>query len=151
MTCNKLITSPCIACLIGVILIVPSRAVGQQKEEKNGLTDDKPLNESLDGPRLFRAYCTSCHGQEAKGGGPAADSLKIKPADLTRLTNRNGGKFPSLRVQKIISGDGVVTSPHGSREMPVWGPVFGQVERDQNLGKVRIHNLAKYLETLQEK
>jgi hypothetical protein len=33
--------------------------------------------------------------------------------------------------------------------MPVWGPVFRRVERDQDLGLVRVANLVKYLESIQ--
>jgi putative copper export protein/mono/diheme cytochrome c family protein len=35
------------------------------------------------GESLFAAHCASCHGQEARGDGPASASLNIKPADLT--------------------------------------------------------------------
>jgi hypothetical protein len=33
--------------------------------------------------------------------------------------------------------------------MPIWGPIFSQVERDQDWGRVRIANLGKYLESIQ--
>jgi hypothetical protein len=35
--------------------------------------------------------------------------------------------------------------------MPVWGPIFSQVAWDQDLGRMRVYNLAKYLEALQSK
>jgi putative copper resistance protein D len=35
------------------------------------------------GETLFAAHCASCHGNEARGDGPAGASLKTKPADLT--------------------------------------------------------------------
>jgi putative copper export protein/mono/diheme cytochrome c family protein len=35
------------------------------------------------GETLFAVHCASCHGQEARGDGPAGASLKTKPADLT--------------------------------------------------------------------
>jgi len=35
------------------------------------------------GENLFAAQCASCHGADAHGDGPAAASLKTKPADLT--------------------------------------------------------------------
>jgi hypothetical protein len=79
-----------------------------------------------------------------------ASSLKAKVADLTLLARNNQGKFPSDRVSKAIMGDEVVKS-HGSREMPVWGPIFHQVEYDQDLGRVRVTNLVKYLESIQQK
>jgi hypothetical protein len=44
-----------------------------------------------------------------------------------------------------------MSAGHRTREMPVWGPIFSQVDRDQDLGRVRIDNLARYLESLQTK
>jgi mono/diheme cytochrome c family protein len=106
---------------------------------------------SVRGPDLFRAHCAACHGPEGKGNGPAGAALKTKPADLTILAKNNGGKFPTQRVQKFISGDDPSLLSHGSREMPVWGPIFHQVEEDQDFGNVRLQNLIKYLETIQQK
>ena len=31
---------------------------------------------------MFRAYCAVCHATDGRGGGPAADSLEKRPADL---------------------------------------------------------------------
>ena len=105
---------------------------------------------SVRGPDLFRAHCAPCHGAGGKGDGPVATGLKSKPADLTLLAKNNSGKFPADRVGKFISGDEFIAS-HGSREMPVWGPIFHQIEEDQDFGNVRVQNLVKYLETIQVK
>ena len=59
--------------------------------------------------------------------------------------------FPLARVDRIISGEVAVLSGHGTRAMPIWGPVFSQVNRDQDLGRVRIDNLARYLRDIQTK
>lgn len=80
-----------------------------------------------------------------------AKSLKKATPDLTRIASRNGGKFPLVQVQNIISGEQQVPAGHGPREMPVWGPVFSQVAWDQDLGHMRAYNLAKYIETFQVK
>ena len=80
-----------------------------------------------------------------------AEWLKIKSPDLTRLTIREGGKFPFMRVQKVILGEQNITSGHGTREMPIWGPIFSEVTRDEDLGRMRVYNLAEYLETIQAK
>ena len=114
-------------------------------------SQEKQLLDSFKGPELFRAYCAPCHGKDAKGGGPIAGSLKVAPPDLTRIAVRNGGKFPFLEVQKIIAGEQQGRGSHGTREMPVWGPIFSEVSWDQDLGRMRIYSLATYLETLQVK
>lgn len=106
---------------------------------------------SVKGPDLFRAHCAACHGPEGQGNGPVAAALKTKPADLSLLAKNNGGKFPTERVQKFILGDDPSLVSHGSREMPVWGPIFHQIEEDQDLGDVRLQNLIKYLQTIQQK
>ena len=107
------------------------------------------LIESIRGDKLYTAYCASCHGADAKGNGPMAAWLKVAPSDLTRIAARNGGKFPLERINRIISGEEALPSGHGTTAMPIWGPVFSQVTRDQDLGRVRIDNLARYLRDLQ--
>jgi mono/diheme cytochrome c family protein len=106
---------------------------------------------SVRGPDLYHAHCAPCHGSEGKGNGPVGVALKTKPADLTILAKNNGGKFPTERVLKFISGDDPSLPSHGTREMPVWGPIFHQIEEDQDFGNVRLRNLIKYLETIQQK
>ena len=106
---------------------------------------------SLQGPVLYKAYCASCHGTNATGNGPMAESLKVAPADLTRIAARNGGVFPRARISRVISGEEIPAKGHGTSDMPVWGPIFSHVEADQDLGRVRIDNLARYLDQLQKR
>lgn len=129
------------------VLLMGSLAVAQSSGKKK--LDDIPLISSIQGPALSKAYCASCHGIDAKGDGPMAKSLKVKPADLTRIAARNGGTFPLMRVERIISGEDQPPSGHGTSKMPVWGPIFSHVDEDQDLGRVRIDNLARYLRDLQ--
>lgn len=105
---------------------------------------------SLEGPDIFRSYCASCHGADAKGGGPAAAALKTRVPDLTAISKRNGGAFPAKRVERVIAGDDTI-SAHGSREMPTWGPIFHQIERDRDYGNIRLRNVTKYIESIQQK
>jgi mono/diheme cytochrome c family protein len=134
--------------LLGVDFGVASIQEGQTKTER----ERKPehLIASVKGPDLFRAYCASCHGADGKGNGPVAPALNITPADLTTIAERHGGIFPSKLVRDMIAGDDLILA-HGSREMPIWGPIFHQVERDQDLGNVRLQNLVKYVESIQKK
>lgn len=108
------------------------------------------LINSIQGKDLFKSYCASCHGLDAKGKGPMAASLKTPPSDLRRISIRNHDVFPMMRVQKIIAGEELPTAGHGSSEMPVWGPIFSRVTNDIDLGRVRIDNLARYLRDIQE-
>ena len=105
---------------------------------------------SIQGVVLYKAYCASCHGADATGNGPMSQSLKVRPADLTRIAARSGGSFPLARMSRIISGEEQPASGHGTSDMPVWGPIFSRVEADQDLGRVRIDNLARYLRQLQK-
>lgn len=129
-----------LACAIAA---APKTQAAQQSEPQF-----QQLIHSVAGPDLFRAYCASCHGSDARGHGPAAAALKTRVADLTRLSKNNGGKFPDDRVRKTIMGDDVIAS-HGSREMPIWGPIFHQIEEDVDRGNVRLENLVRYLESIQ--
>ena len=106
----------------------PQTAPKTQEKTKEQL---EQLIYSVKGPDLFRAHCAACHGSDAKGNGPMASTLNAKLANLTVLAKNNGGQFPSERVRKTITGDDVLAS-HGSREMPIWGPIFHQIEEDQD-------------------
>ena len=76
--------------------------------------------------------------------------MKSAPADLTVLTQKNGGKFPSGRVIHVIEGADEITA-HGNSEMPLWGPVFHTLSPSNDaIVKLRISNLAKYIESLQK-
>jgi mono/diheme cytochrome c family protein len=99
--------------------------------------------------------CAVCHGVEGKGDGPLGEMLVKRPADLTSISRRNGGRFPYARVIAVIDGRYDV-SGHGNRDMPVWGRQF--LEDDQRLygpagGEIvtteRINELAGYVQSLQ--
>jgi len=120
----------------------------QNVPKPNAHEQSAPQNRSLKGSELYRAYCAACHGLDARGTGPAAAELKTKVPDLTLLARNNGGQFPGARVRQMIVGDVVVAS-HGSREMPIWGPIFHYVESDMDWGDVRVANLVDYLQSIQ--
>ena len=101
------------------------------------------------GAEMYRSYCAVCHGLDGKGKGPAVPALKQAPPDLTQLTRNNGGEFPMFRVSNIIQGDARIPA-HGSPDMPMWGDVFRGLNRDEALVKLRVHNLAQYIDSLQE-
>lgn len=76
--------------------------------------------------------------------------LKTPAPDLTKIAKRNGGMFPLQRVENVIAGTESNGLGHGTRKMPVWGPLFSEITSDRDYGKVRLHNVAKYLESIQK-
>jgi mono/diheme cytochrome c family protein len=136
--------------LIGILLLAGALlGCNSGMAQKLPPGDTQPVG-SIDGPTLYKAYCASCHGTDARGGGPMAKSLKVPPPDLTRIYVRNGGTFPLKRIARIISGEEQLSRGHGTREMPVWGPFFSRVDDDRDLGLMRIDALARYLEQIQK-
>jgi mono/diheme cytochrome c family protein len=103
-----------------------------------------------DGPAMFQEYCAACHGKQGRGDGPAAAALKTVPADLTRISARNGGKFPDTKVRRYIEGLDEIAA-HGNRDMPIWGQVLRGQSTDRAAVQLRVENLAKYVESLQQK
>lgn len=102
------------------------------------------------GAATFRTYCAPCHETSARGDGPMADALRYAPADLTAIARKNGGRFPSDRVAKIIDGRQHVNG-HGGTDMPIWGDAFKNTREgfDERRVKATIADLVQYLATLQ--
>jgi mono/diheme cytochrome c family protein len=99
----------------GVVLV----ALLASPVARAGETAPRPIEQSS-GAELYAQLCVSCHGTTGQGDGPVASSLKVKVADLTRISEGNGGKFPENKVREMIDGRAVLPA-HGTREMPVWG------------------------------
>lgn len=119
-------------------LVAGSRAAAQPSPEREA------------GQRLYAQHCASCHGSTGRGDGPAADSMRRTPSDLTRYAQANGGVFPEARLRRII--DGREVGAHGSVEMPVWGVVF---KAEGNGGTAdargRIDAILAHLRAIQER
>ncbi|MGC2161393.1 MAG: c-type cytochrome [Silvibacterium sp.] len=112
-----------------------------------------PVNKTspTSGKQMFTSYCAPCHGVDGRGHGPAAVALKVQPSDLTGLIKLNHGKFPDTHIVSVLEfGAGVPA--HGSVEMPVWGPILGQMNSSNLQDKqLRISNLSRYIESIQAK
>jgi mono/diheme cytochrome c family protein len=106
------------------------------------------------GQQMYREYCAACHGENAKGGGPAAGACLVKPPDLTLLAKRNEGKFPYDYFYSVLQfGRTMPTPAHGSADMPIWLPLFlslGNADQEA-IAQQRMHNLAHYIASLQTK
>jgi len=78
-----------------------------------------------------------------------AASLRVRPADLSTLAERNGGTFPRERVAAYITGIGRPITAHGTSEMPVWGPAFRALDASDTRAAVRLSAIVDHLESLQ--
>ena len=77
--------------------------------------------------------------------------MKAPVPDLTTIARRHGGKFDSAAVEYIVRGTGKTETPaHGTKEMPIWGPVFASAVGDPAATTLRIKNLVRYLESIQQ-
>ena len=128
------------ASLVGVVCTVGSPAV-----------QESPLPSTYvpHGKQIYKEHCAACHGSDGRGNGPVARSLRKPPSDLTTLAKRHGGAFPEEYVTNVLRfGPGF--SAHGSSEMPVWGPIFQDMEQyNEAAVRQRLKNLCEYLESIQ--
>jgi mono/diheme cytochrome c family protein len=102
------------------------------------------------GAAVYKTYCAVCHGVEAKGDGPLAESLRHVPPDLTLLAKRNAGKFDADRVHRMIDGRDPIKG-HGGPDMPIWGDAFKRSSEgySEKAVKARIDALVEHLRSLQ--
>jgi mono/diheme cytochrome c family protein len=113
---------------------------------------DPPEDESARaGAVLFKIHCAKCHGESGKGDGKAAPALQFAPADLTRISQRNRGKFPFERVVQIVDGRKPMKG-HSRTDMPVWGDMLLSEREGYDPQKVKeqIRQLVHYVASIQD-
>lgn len=144
-------TSPrCLVPFFALLFGTMTVAVSAQTAVKKG---PPPVTSAASGAEMYTAYCAACHGTTGKGDGPAASAMKTPPTNLTLLTAKNNGKFPSAEVYTSIKGDtGMPVTAHGTADMPVWGTMFNSMSHsDQSEVHLRLANLVHYIESMQAK
>ncbi|MBZ5685376.1 MAG: cytochrome c [Acidobacteriia bacterium] len=133
--------------LLLLCILLPAVLLPGAQKDKTTSSERNPV----EGAKIFQYHCAACHGTDGRGHGPASASLKHSVPDLTRISQRNGGKFPHKQVRAIIEGKETGIVAHGDGEMPIWGPIFHQVEADQDWGEVRLDAITKHMESIQQK
>jgi mono/diheme cytochrome c family protein len=131
-----------ISVILGTVLVVSATVSAQDKSFDSDLASK--------GDRLFRTYCAACHGKSATGDGPLAKDLKTAPANLTKLSENNGGTFPFDMVIKTIE-QGRNVRGHGTQDMPAWGDAFKMTSSSPDEPKEMMKELANYLWSIQPK
>lgn len=84
-----------------------------------------------EGRRIYRTYCSSCHGETGKGDGLAAQSLPVKPADHAdgKVMSQHSDKY----LFDIITRGGAAVGK--SPLMPAWGGQF----KDEQIRDLTAH------------
>lgn len=103
------------------------------------------------GREAYFRYCSACHGDDGRGNGEVAGSMRPKPADLTQLAKKHNGTFPDAEVKEIIDGRKRVPA-HGNSKMPVWGKVFAEektYERPEAHAQSQTQIITNYLASIQ--
>jgi mono/diheme cytochrome c family protein len=138
----------------GVVVALAMIAMAQQAApSQERVIKHVPVKQTsaASGQEMFNSYCAVCHGTDGKGVGPAASALKVTPTDLTALSEKNSGKYPSMHITSVLRGE-AETPAHGSKDMPVWGPLFRHLSQGHDAEvQQRIANLNQYVESLQKK
>jgi mono/diheme cytochrome c family protein len=131
-----------------VVLFLCLAAFGESQQRQIKYVPVKPTSPAS-GQEMYTAYCAVCHGNDGRGNGPAAEALRVAPADLTALAKKNGNRYPSDRVRSAIEGDARLQT-HGSKEMPAWGTLFwGMSQGHSSEVQLRVSNLDKHVESMQ--
>jgi mono/diheme cytochrome c family protein len=118
---------------------------------KAGQKHSRGKPDLLSGKQTFLKYCASCHGQNAKGDGPAAVALIPPPSDLTTLAKHYHGEFPSGYVGALLKF-GRNLAAHGSDDMPVWGSRFRDLDPLKDpTGQQHVDDVVAYIQSLQAK
>lgn len=121
----------CSILLCALLVAVPSQGRVAGTPQKTSV-QKAPIKHTsaASGREMYMPYCAACHGENGKGDGPAASTFKEPPPDLTALAQNNNGTFPSDHVAAVLRFE-VETPAHGSKEMPVWGNLFGALQHTE--------------------
>jgi mono/diheme cytochrome c family protein len=134
--------------LLLCLVLLPAVLLPAAQKQNNTTSSGRS---TVEGVKIFQYHCAVCHGVDGRGHGPDSVVLKHPVPDLTLISQRSGGKFPYKRVKGIVEGTESGPLAQSDREMPIWGPIFHEVESDQDWGEVRLDAITKHMESIQQK
>jgi len=138
------------ALFLGIFFLAQETGITQTT---NKTLKEVPASQSQpdSGKQMYKDYCAVCHGMDGKGNGPAVEFLKAPPPDLTTMAKRYGEKSLVPKVTLILRSE-TESKAHGTLDMPIWGPLFSSVSHhNDQVVLLRIHNLSKYVDSIQQK
>jgi len=134
-----------------VTAAIATLAAGMSYAEQSDAKVTIPVQRTspTSGKAMYTNYCAPCHGVDGRGQGPVASALRTQPTDLTVLARNNHGKYPDAHIVSVLQ-NGTALPPHGSAEMPVWGPILAKMNVSNPQDRMlRVSNLSRYLESIQ--
>jgi mono/diheme cytochrome c family protein len=134
--------------LLLCLVLLPAVLLPAAQKQDNSTSSAR---NTVEGAKIFQYHCAVCHGVDGRGHGPDSVVLKHPVSDLTLISQRSGGMFPYQRVKQIVEGKNLRLLAQDDREMPIWGPIFHEVESDQDWGEVRLDAITKHMESIQQK
>jgi len=143
--------------LSALVLVAMLAGAASSKAQSNPISANakniKKTPIAASGQEMFNSYCAVCHGNNAKGNGPALAALKVPPPDLTLLSQHHGGTYPAIYVERVLRFGAENFPAHGTKHMPIWGPLLGLTSGGTNAPQTaqRIYDLNQYIESLQAK
>lgn len=89
--------------------------------------------DQAEGKKLYATYCSSCHGENGKGDGPASKAFAVHPGDHTNgaIMNKDSDEFLSEIISK---GGGAVGK---STFMPAWGNTLNEKQISALIAYIR--------------
>jgi len=144
-----------VACALALSVAIgvwrSTAAQAQEPDVYHPAGEENPVSGKAD----FMNHCAPCHGDNGKGNGPELKVLPdIHPSDLTKITLRNGGVFPTQKVADMVDGRKAIPS-HKRFDMPFWGVNFQQEGKEftpesEARAKARIDALVAYIQSIQQ-
>ena len=108
-------------CIFLLLLIFPGTGIAEIVVKEEPLTWDKTAR--LPGDQLYQNLCAACHDSDGSGNGLASAALGITAPDLTLIAANNGGEFPYIEIERLISNSDS-RNPHQNTSMPAWEQQF---------------------------
>ena len=100
---------------IGTLAPVPA--------EYAGMTNPLGPEAAEEGAQVFQLNCTTCHGPEGHGDGPAAGSLDPQPKNLSVLQESAGDDYLFWRIREGKPGTSMVAWKGILTEEQIWQTV----------------------------
>ncbi|MEI8025179.1 MAG: c-type cytochrome [Pseudomonadota bacterium] len=115
-----------------------NRVMGALKAAETAAQAQGGDQDLMEGEKVFKSTCTSCHGEDGKAMTAAAAAMNPKPKNLTNAAWQTATTDAEI-TKAILEGGASVGL---SATMPAWGSVIDEK---------KVVKVVKYIRSLKEK